>query len=161
MAINPDDLRLAMRRWATGVTIVSSTYNGYRHGMTVNSFTSISLEPPLVLVSIERKTRTYKLIEQAEFFGVTLLAAGQQEISDCFAGRHTEDEDRFSNVDTFTLETGAPFIQGGLAFLDCRVMATLGAGDHTVFVGEVVAVQFKNLDDPLLYFDRNYRGLQK
>jgi flavin reductase (DIM6/NTAB) family NADH-FMN oxidoreductase RutF len=160
MAVNPDNLRLAMRRWATGVTVVTSSFQGYRHGMTVNSFTSISLDPALVLVSIERKTRTYKLIEQAEVFGVTILSAGQQEISDCFAGRHTETEDRFSNLETFTLETGVPFIKGGTAFFDCKVMTTLGAGDHTVFVGEVIATGYDDTVDPLLYFDRNYRRLQ-
>lgn len=149
-----------MRRWSSGVSVVTSVFDGYRHGMTVNSFTSISLNPPLVLVSIERKTRTHELIEQANIFGVTILADDQVEISDCFAGRQTETEDRFSKLETFTLETGASFIQGGLAFLDCRVLATLGAGDHTVFVGEVVGVQYNTLDNPLLYYNRSYRKLQ-
>lgn len=161
MSVTSEDLRLAMRRWASGVTVVTSVYNGFRHGMTVNSFTSISLDPPLILVSIERKTRTYKLIEQADVFGVTILSVDQQDISDCFAGRHTEDEDRFANVETFSLASGVSFIKGGLAFLDCRVMTTLGAGDHTVFVGEVIACRYSEDFDPLLYADRRYRRLQK
>ncbi len=143
--------------------------------MTVNSFTSISLTPPLVLVSLERRTRTHGLVEQAGFFGVTILNHAQQDISDCFAGRHTEKEDRFSNIETYTLVTGADFISGGLAGLDCRVVSRYEAGTHTLFIGEVLAIQINSppgnpaqdargrpgSKEPLLYFNRAYRRLQK
>jgi flavin reductase (DIM6/NTAB) family NADH-FMN oxidoreductase RutF len=164
MAVASEELRQAMRQWATGVTVVTSVYQNTRHGMTVNSFTSVSLDPPLILVSLERQTRTHRLVDQAGIFGVTILNKHQQEISDCFAGRLPEREDRFCNVETYTLATGAPFIKGGLAGLDCRVVSRYEAGTHTLFIGEVVALHIPSLsvdsNEPLLYYNRAYRGLQ-
>lgn len=161
MAVDADTLRSTMRSWATGVTVVTSQHSGIRHGMTVNSFTSVSLEPPLVMVSLERISRTHKLVEKAGIFGITVLADFQLDVSDCFAGRYTEQEDRFSNLKTFTMVTGAAFIEGGLAFMDCRVVSTFEAGTHTLFIGEVVATRLGNGDKPLIRFNRSYRELQK
>ncbi len=162
MTINADELRMAMRQWATGISVVTSAYQGVRHGMTVNSFTSVSLSPPLVLVSLERQTRTHRLVEQAGVFGVTILNKDQQEVSDCFAGRLPEREDRFCNVDTYTLLTGTPFIAEGLAGIDCRVVAIYEAGTHTLFIGEVVALHIPTDNgEPLLYYNRAYHRLQK
>lgn len=164
MVVEPEELRLAMRRWATGVTVVTTQMDGVRHGMTVNSFTSISLTPPLVMVSLEQSTRTQKYIKQTGFFGVTILSSEQQEISDRFAGRISEHQDRFTGLETRTLITGAPFVLGGLAFIDCRVVATFDAGTHTLFIAQVEAVHlnpFKEQEDgPLLYYNRSYRELQ-
>lgn len=161
MSVLPDELRNAMRHWATGVSVVTTTVNEDRHGMTVNSLTSISLEPPYVMVSLERSTRTHGMVKTSGFFGVTILSANQEQISDCFAGRKTEGEDRFANVETFTRQTGAPFISGGLVFLDCVVVSTVEVGTHTLFIGEVVAIEYGQPGEPLLYYNRNYRGLQK
>ncbi len=165
MTISPEDLRLAMRQWTTGVAVVTTVVDGVRHGMTVNSFTSVSLTPPLVLVSLEKTTRTYHMVLASGFFGVTILSAGQQEISDCFAGRHTEHEDRFDGLKTHTLVTGAPFIEGGLVYLDCQVTHTVEVETHMLFIAEVVAMQFlvqsENGGDPLIYHNRTYRRLQK
>jgi flavin reductase (DIM6/NTAB) family NADH-FMN oxidoreductase RutF len=181
MAVDPEEFRKAMRQWATGVAVVTAVYQDIRHGMTVNSFISISLDPPLVLVSLEHQTRTYHLVEQSGSYGVTILAQEQQEISDCFAGRHTEIENRFSNVPTYDLVTGAPFIEGGLASFDCRVVSKYDAGTHTLFIGEVVALKINSspvgggsfpgdpppeegdhpgYHDPLIYYNRAYRRLQ-
>ena len=124
MAVGPEEFRLAMRNWATGVSVVTTEYQGVRHGMTVNSFTSISLTPPLVLVSLERKTRTHGLVVKSGIFGITILSENQQSVSDCFAGRCGDHENRFANLETHTLVTSAPFIDGGLVYLDCRVVTT-------------------------------------
>lgn len=159
MPINPEDFRRAMRSWATGVTVVSTDYQGVRHGMTVNSFTSLSLHPPLVLISLEKGTRTHKLLLHSGTFGVTILSREQQELSDRFAGRHTDEQDRFEGLVTFTLQTGAPFLSGGLAYFDCRVIHRHEAATHHVFFGEVIQVMFGEVVEPLLYFDRAYRGL--
>ena len=159
MPVDPNNLRLAMRRWATGVTIVSVEYKGIQHGMTVSSFTSVSLEPPTVLVSLERIARTHDLVMKAGSFGVTILSTEQQEISDRFAGRKTEYENRFLNLNTHILVSNAPFIDGGLAFFDCRVLSTLDSGTHTLFIGEVLAVQFEEGEHPLLYYNQQYRRL--
>jgi flavin reductase (DIM6/NTAB) family NADH-FMN oxidoreductase RutF len=134
--------------------------------MTVNSFTSISLSPPLILVSLERSSKTYGLVKKAGFFGVSILSDGQQDISDCFAGRHTEKENRFSNISTHTLVTGAPFIDGGLAYFDCHTVDTYEAGTHTLFIAEVLAIELaepeaaENKSHPLVYYNRSYRRLQ-
>ena len=160
MAIDPELLRQAMRQWTTGVTIVSARLDSIRHGMTVNSFTSVSLTPPLVLVSLERGARTHGLIKQSGYFGVTILGKEQREISDRFAGRQTEYTDRFANLGTYTLVSGAPLLDGGLAGLDCRVVSTYEAGTHTVFIGDVLAAQVGNNSHPLVYYDRDYRGLK-
>jgi flavin reductase (DIM6/NTAB) family NADH-FMN oxidoreductase RutF len=160
MAVDSEDLRIAMRRWATGVAVVTTQYQDIRHGMTVNSFTSVSLTPPLVLVSLERKTRTHGLVEKSGLFGITVLSENQQSVSDCFAGRCGDHDNRFSNLATHTLLTSAPFIDGGLLYLDCRVVTTYEASTHTLFIGEVVASQLGLNDQPLIYLDRTYRRLQ-
>jgi flavin reductase (DIM6/NTAB) family NADH-FMN oxidoreductase RutF len=158
--VDPEDLRRAMRRWATGVTVVASAHQGVRHGMTVSSFTSVSLLPPLVLVSIEQGARTHDLIVASGAYAVTILGAKQQSISDLFAGRLGEGEDRFLGLETYSLKTGSPLLTSGLAGLDCRVVEALPAGNHTIFVGEVVAAYTgSDTGDPLLYYDRDYREI--
>jgi flavin reductase (DIM6/NTAB) family NADH-FMN oxidoreductase RutF len=154
------EFRLAMRKWPTGVTIATVSYQGIQHGMTVSSFTSISLTPPTVLISLERVSRTHDLVVQCGYFGVTILSDRQQPISDRFAGRHTEYEDRFANLKTFSLQTGALFIEGGLAFFDCHVIDILESGTNTLFFGEVLAAQLGEAGSPLVYYDQQYRRLQ-
>jgi flavin reductase (DIM6/NTAB) family NADH-FMN oxidoreductase RutF len=161
MTIEPELFRRAMRSWATGVTIVTSTYEDVRHGMTVSSFTSLSVTPPQVLVAITDNVRTHALIRKSGIFGVTLLAEAQRDISDRFAGRIPDALDRFEGLETFSLQTGAPLLKNGLACVDCRVVATLDSGQHTIFVGEVLAAKCLNDGWPLVYFNRDYRQLQK
>jgi flavin reductase (DIM6/NTAB) family NADH-FMN oxidoreductase RutF len=158
--VDPEALRGAMRLWATGVTIVTTRLNGYWHGMTVSSFTSISLDPPLLMVSLEHGTRTHDMVEQAGFFGVTILSEGQQAISQRFAGQSAESRDRFADLETFTMETGAPFIAGGLAFMDSQVASRVVAGSHTLFIARVVATRFiTDHERPIVYFNRAYHHL--
>lgn len=161
MTFNPEHLRQAMRYWTTGVTIVSSAHEDTRHGMTVSSFTSLSLTPPQVLVALAQNTRTHDLVMRSRIFGVSILASAQQELSNRFAGRIPDDQNRFAGIETFQLETGAPLIQNGLAWFDCRVVTTLGSGTHTVFIGEVIAAHSVSGQDPLVYFDRDYHQLEK
>jgi flavin reductase (DIM6/NTAB) family NADH-FMN oxidoreductase RutF len=161
MPVDPLELRLAMRNWATGVTIVSVVYQGVQHGMTVSSFTSVSLNPPTVMISLERISRTHEMLVQSGYFGVTILTNRQQEISDRFAGRETEFSDRFAGLTTFTLASGVPFIEGGLAFFDCRLVASHLSGTNTLFLGEVIAIQPGEQGEPLLYFNRRYNRLRK
>ncbi len=159
MMISADELRLAMRHWATGVTIVTAQFNGTRHGMTVNSFTSISLEPPLVLVSLERMTRTRQIVTHSGFFGVTVLKEGQLNISDRFAGRDTEFQDRFAGLETFSLISEVPLIRSGLVSFDCQVSAQHEAGTHTIFIGKVLAIKSSPIQEPLIYHNQAYRQL--
>jgi len=159
MPVDPETLRSMMRSWATGVTIVASAHDGQRHGMTVSSFTSVSLEPPLVLVSLEKASRTHKLVEQAGRYSVCVLRQGQQAISDRFGGRETEESDRFDGLPVRPGLTGMPILSESLAYLECAVVAAHDAGTHTLFLGEVQAAAGPDGGAPLLYFDRSYRRL--
>jgi flavin reductase (DIM6/NTAB) family NADH-FMN oxidoreductase RutF len=157
--IDPEQLRQAMRLWATGVTVVTSQHEGTAHGMTVSSFTSVSLTPPQVLIALAQSTRTHALVKNSRSFGVTLLGADQQEISDRFAGRQPDEEDRLSGLDTFSLVSDVPLVKGGIAHFDCHVIATFTSGTHTIFIGEVVAARSDLQGEPLLYFNRKYQKL--
>ena len=159
MSLNAETLRQTMRQWATGVTIVTARAGERRHGMTVSSFTSISLDPPLVLVSLAREARTAELIRLGGGFGVTILAETQRETSDIFAGRVPDSEDRFGGIATETLASGMPFIQGGLAYLDCRLVAEHPAGTSNLFIGQVIDARANAGSNPLLYFNRTYKDL--
>jgi flavin reductase (DIM6/NTAB) family NADH-FMN oxidoreductase RutF len=157
--VSADELRFAMRRWATGVTVVTSVHADSLHGMTVSSFTSLSLEPPLIMISLEISTRTHDLIQHSNNFGITVLAADQKSVSSRFSEPSTEAEYRFEGLKLFELETGVPFIEGGVAFFDCQVVAKHDAGTHTVFIGEVIAASQGQDKAPLLYFNQSYRYL--
>ncbi len=160
MSVNPEALRRVMRCWGTGVTIVTAQIDGERHGMTVSSFTSLSLDPPLVLISLESSTRTCRLVHASRVFGVTILAAHQQALSDRFAGLNEVEPDRFQGLETHQLVTGSPVLKEGLAFLDCRVISSVEYGENTIFIGEVAAVDVQEGGDPLIYYDRAYKKLQ-
>jgi len=157
--LDPEQLRQSMRAWVSGVTIVTASYAGELHGMTVSSFTSVALEPPLIIISLQTASRTQNLVSQAKAFAVTILAEGQQELSDRFAGRVADAEDRLAGLETETLATGAPFIKGGLAYLDCRVMQSISMGTNTLFLAEVVAARGNGAGQPLVYHDRKYHKL--
>ena len=150
-----------MRRWVTGVSIVTSQSEGYRHGMTVNSFVSISIEPPLVAVTLAVNTRTHSLVKECGYFGVSILSSSQSELSDIFAGRILDGGDRFAGVESYTWLGKAPLIEGGLAGLECRVVHEYPMPNSTLFVGEVLAAGRREEGDPLVYVDRGYHALQK
>jgi flavin reductase (DIM6/NTAB) family NADH-FMN oxidoreductase RutF len=165
MPVDPELLRAVMRHWPTGVTVLTSRHGGQVHGMTVNSFTSVSLEPPLILACIEQEVRTHRMIEDSGVFAISFLRTGQSWISDRFAGRETEHADRFEGLKTYTAVTGAPILAENIGFLDCMVVAAHPAGNHTIFVAEVVAASTgsapaaENGLRPLLYFDRAYHEM--
>lgn len=161
MTLDPENLRAAMRAWSAGVTVVTAVYEGVKHGMTVNSFTSISLDPALVTISLRQSTRTHELVSKSRAFGLTMLSTEQAKISDLFAGRISEIEDRFADLQTETLITGAPLIVGGLAWLDCRVLETYDAGMNTLFIAEVLAARGLGDGLPLMYHNRKYWGLSE
>ena len=157
--VDPERVRAAMRAWTAGVTVVTAAHGGEQHGMTVNSFTSVSLDPPLVIVSLQDDTHTRQLVDRAQAFGVTILSSAQQDVADRFAGRTADSIRRMSTVETETMVTGAPLIRGGLAHFDCRVIQSVSVGVNTMFVGEVVAVRGFGTDNPLVYHNRQYRHI--
>ena len=160
--INPESLKEVMRAWATGVAIVTGRHENLIHGMTVNSFNSIALEPPTVLVALQQHTRTRNLVIEGGIFGVSILDSAQVGLARRFAGQIDPNISRFENVATFELETGAPLIAGAIAFLDCKVIKHFDVGNTTVFLGEVIASKLNENEGhhPLLYFNRQWRGLE-
>jgi flavin reductase (DIM6/NTAB) family NADH-FMN oxidoreductase RutF len=125
--------------------------------MTVNSFTSVSLEPPLVLVCIDHKAGVLDLFLRCEFFAINILRESQQALSERFA---RPGEDRFGTVDWFPGETGSPLVPGVLATLECFIFQRVNAGDHTIVIGEVVSA-IRHEGRPLLYFGSSYRTLEQ
>ena len=150
-----------MRAWASGVTVTAAAHEGQRHGMTVNSFASISLDPALITISLNTGSRTHELALKSGAFGLTILSAKQEKISDLFAGRMPEITDRFAGLQVETLETGSPLIADALAWLDCRIVQTFTAGANMLYIAEVVAARSLSQDEPLIYHDRGYRKLSK
>ena len=161
MTLDPEQLRHAMRAWTTGVAIVTAAHAGQRYGMTVNSFTSISLEPPLISVTLRQLTHTHELVEKSGEFAITILAAHQGSLSDRFAGKIPDITDRFEGVETGRLLIDAPLIKGGMAYFNCRVVNTIPVGENTLFIAEVIAVQGEGEGDPLVYHNRVFWKLMK
>ncbi|RIL08290.1 hypothetical protein DCC79_14195 [bacterium] len=155
-----DAYRAAMRLWPSGVTIITMRGPDGPHGMTASAFTSVSVDPPMVLIVVDRRWRSHAHIEAAGAFCVNILGAGQSAWSDRFAGRHGEVPDRFAGIATAAALTGAPCLVDAVAWLDCTVAEAHPAGDHTVFLGRVVAAYARpDAPEPLIYHNTRYRGL--
>ena len=154
MALDSEQLRRAMRAWTTGVTIVTAAHDGQRYGMTVNSLASVSLDPPIVCLTLKRLTHTHELVERSGEFAMTILSDSQKDISDRFAGKILNLTDRFEGIETETLELNAPLIKGGLAYFNCRVISSQSVGENTFFIAEVIAAKEVHEGDPLVYHDR-------
>lgn len=157
--ITPDDFKLVMRRWASTVNVITTRSDGLIYGLTATAFSSLSAEPPLVFVCVNRKGRTHPMIENSGIFCVNFLAPEMKHISDRFAGR-IPDEERFKDLAHHAAATGAPVLDEAVAYLDCNVHEAFVAGDHTIFVGMVQAGGVQRPDlAPLLYFNGKYRVL--
>jgi flavin reductase (DIM6/NTAB) family NADH-FMN oxidoreductase RutF len=156
MTLDPEQLRHAMRAWTTGVAVVTAQHDGQRYGMTVNSFTSISLDPPLISVALRNLTHTCDLVKKINEFSVTILSSQQKELSDRFAGRFPQIQDRFEGVETETLAIPAPLIKGGIAYFNCHVRDAFLVGENTLFVAEVFAARGDGEGEPLVYHNRVY-----
>lgn len=161
MTLDPEQLRGAMRAWTTGVAIATVSYEGQRHGMTVNSFTSVSLDPPLVSVTMKQATYTHELVQKTGEFAVTILSKNQANLSDRFAGKFPKLTDRFEGVETETLVLDAPLLKGGLAYFNCRVVNSTPVGENTLFLAEVIAARGEGEGEPLVYHNRVFWKLVK
>lgn len=157
LSFSQADLKNAYAHWATGVTIVTARAGDRIYGMTVSAFTEVSLEPPLVLVCIDRTSNTQPVIAEGGVFAVNILARDQEPLAKRFACNEAEDR-RFLDLHCETGVTGAPLLAGSIASLDCRLETAHEAGDHILYVGEVVGLQLSG-GDPLMFYNRVYRGL--
>jgi flavin reductase (DIM6/NTAB) family NADH-FMN oxidoreductase RutF len=148
-AVTSDDFKAALSRWASGVSVFTAPGPV---GLTVSSFSSLSLDPPLILGCIARSTGAHDGLVAADAFAVHLLAADQRDLSGHFAGPMDQ---RFVDLDYDLGDDGLPLLRGALARLVCRRESATLAGDHTILVGRVVEVQSQN-GNPLIYFSRAY-----
>lgn len=155
------EFRNAFGQFATGVTVVTVRDGDGARGMTANSFTSVSLDPPLVLVSVDHRARTHALLGEARRFAVSVLNADHRELSDRYAGRHGELHGKFDDVPHRLTEDGLPLIEGAAATLVCRLAVAHPAGDHTIFVGEVEEMDTNPSVRPLVFFRGRYRALEE
>ena len=153
MPIDPMQFRNTLAQWASGVTVVTTTHDGLRYGMTASSFSSVSLEPPLILICVGKAAFTHDLLLETRTFGVNILSATQLELGKRFAEKHGDYIDRFSDLDVVTGLTGSPLLASALAWLECRTVKAVDAGDHTVFIADVIDSKI-NGGEPLLYVNR-------
>lgn len=160
--IDARSFRDAVGRFATGVTVVTTVLDGIQHAMTANSFTSVSLDPVLVLVSVDRSARFHDVVVEAGVFGVTVLSAAQEATARWFAdrGRPRDDTQFADHPYAIGPATGVALLQGALATLECRVHAVHEAGDHSLVVGEVAALTTAPAGaDPLVFYAGSYGSL--
>ncbi|HVR71636.1 MAG TPA: flavin reductase family protein [Vicinamibacteria bacterium] len=156
MPIEPDEFRRALAQLASGVTAVTTRDAAGRPlGLTVTAFSSVSLAPPLVLVCVDERSETHAGFRESGRFGVSLLADDQEEVSRRFAGGGPL---KFETTPLVEGATGVPLVAGAVAHLECRVVATHTAGDHAIYVGEVVAAAV-HPGRPLLYHRGRYHRL--
>lgn len=152
--------RQALGQFTTGVTVITVAYlPGKVHGMTANAFTSVSLNPFLVLVCVDQRAHMLPILHREKKFGISVLQDGQQAISEFFAqpGQNEDVEDRL-NIRFRHSPSGIPLLENTLAQLSCQVTASYPAGDHTIFLGEVETANV-NEGEPLLFFSGHYRHL--
>lgn len=157
MAIDQEAFKEALRGWASGVTVVTSRSGDKTHGMTVSAFSSVSADPPLILVCANQSSTTHDLIEEGGVFAVSILASHQQDVSSVFASSKHEGS-RLQQVRWTAGETGAPLIDEAVASLECAVVSAHREGSHTIYVGHVQAVHTTDAE-PLLYYKGSYRSL--
>lgn len=156
MPVNSDEFRSALSRFPSGVTVVTSRdADGRFHGMTVSAFCSLSLDPPRVLICVEKTTGSHIALQTSKAFVVNILSAGQRDTSDRFASMI---DDKFDQIEYSAGIDGIPVLSGCLATLECRVTNAYDGGDHSIFVGEVEHAAI-NEGDPVVYFRGEYRSI--
>lgn len=153
-----DELRALLRRFPSGVAVITVDASGQRLGLTVSSFVSLSLDPPLVGVAVARQAAMHELLREAGGFAVSLLAGGQEWLAQHFA-RGMPPIAMWHGVATREEAAGAPLLVGALGWLECRLAAEHETGDHTLFVGEVLSVEEGERAPPLVHVDGGYRVL--
>ncbi len=157
MPIDPSELRQAMGHFATGVTILTTRDGAGRHtGLTANAICSVSLEPPLVLACVAKSAESYPAFAASRVFTINVLADSQEALSRRFAKSGGE---KFEGVGFRLGRNGAAVLDGVLAHVECELRHELDAGDHTIYVGEAVAVSTSSEGEPLLFYRGGYRNL--
>jgi flavin reductase (DIM6/NTAB) family NADH-FMN oxidoreductase RutF len=154
--IERQQFRRICGKFASGITVVTvQDASGASHGMTANSFTSVSLTPPLVLVCVDRNAIILEHFRSSPYFGINILSAGQRQLSDQFAGRGY---DRFQGVEWYAGQTGVPLLPDVLATIECSRWDLVTAGDHDIVIGEVLHANCQD-GDPLVFYSSQYHRI--
>jgi flavin reductase (DIM6/NTAB) family NADH-FMN oxidoreductase RutF len=154
-SFDPREFRNALGRFASGVTVVTTQYEGQTHGMTANAFVSVSLNPPLVLVSLDNRSFMHRILSSVGRYGVSVLAEDQDRLSNHFAG-HTIEGLHIR----FATRSGMPLIEGSVAYFVVNVLDAHPAGDHTLYIGRVEHFELRE-GKPLLFFSGRYQQLRE
>ena len=155
MAVDSELQRQVMGRFATGVTVVTTRTGDEMCGMTANAVMSLSLEPPLLVVSVDRAAHMHGALLESGCFAVNVLKQEHESLSRRFAKKGPKN---FSDLSCTVKETGSPILDDALAFADCRVVEVLSGGDHDMFVGELLAAASRR-GEPLIFYGGNYERL--
>lgn len=155
MAVDQAEFRRAMGHFAAGVTVVTSNFEGTKGGITVTAFTSLSLDPPLVLICIDKRARMHDRLPADGYFAVNMLADDQEVVSREFASGKG---DPFEEIAYHEGVTGTPILARAISVVECKIVNRLPGGDHTIIVGEVEATHIRE-GKPLLYFRGGYNQL--
>jgi flavin reductase (DIM6/NTAB) family NADH-FMN oxidoreductase RutF len=151
-----DDFKNALASWASGISVVTTNHEGLLYGLTVSSFSSLSLEPPLVLVCLNNSNRLPEMIEASGRFAVSILRQGQEDASNYFARPDREPTHGFTEIEGEWTSNGVPLVKGCLASIVCTHRNSIEEGTHTIVVGEVVEARSDREGQPLLYWRRGY-----
>jgi flavin reductase (DIM6/NTAB) family NADH-FMN oxidoreductase RutF len=153
-SFDPREFRNALGRFASGVTVITAHHEDHPHGMTANAFVSVSLDPPLVLVSLDNRSYMHKILPAIGRYGVSVLAENQEILSNHFAGRTVEGLHL-----RFTTRSGVPLLEGAVAYFVVQVIDAHPAGDHTLYIGNVEHFEARD-DRPLLFYSGKYQQLR-
>jgi len=161
VSIDSTEFRQIMGNLATGVTVVTTQIDGMYHGMTANAVTSVSLDPLLVLVCVDKRARAHAEIARAGVFGISILSGDQQDVSNLFASSAPPERGSLRGVPFRLGAGGVPLLEGALAHMECETERLVDAGDHTIFLGRVLDGAVTSEHPPLLYFRGKYAHLRR
>lgn len=159
MSVSPELFKQVLSRFCTGVTIVTVKNKSGAHGLTVNAFTSVSLDPPLILVCIDKGGNSHEFMSVCDFFVVNILSEEQTELANRFADPDLTSEQRFENASVQLTQRGIPIFDDNLGHLECRNVQQVDGGDHTIFIGQVEDANFSEERSPLLYYKSRFYNI--
>ncbi|MFQ5650750.1 MAG: flavin reductase family protein [bacterium] len=159
MPLSPELFKHLLGRFATGVTVVTAKHDNGMHGLTVSAFSSVSLRPPLILICVDNRGTSHQVISEGDAFVVNILSEQQTDLAYRFANPKLSGEARFENLTYHASEQGIPILADTLAYLECRTVQSIDAGDHTIFVAEVQNGSFAEEKSPMVYYRGEFHTL--
>ena len=160
MALTKNEYRQLIGCFPTGVTIITMAREGEVRGMTANAVTSVSLDPLLLLICVDKTTITHRFLEEARVFAVNILAEYQEHVSRALASRDSDDARRLMGYSYHPGQTGSPILDDCVAYVECRVTEVFPGGDHSIFIGQVEWGEILREDPPLVFHRGKYRRLE-